>query len=125
MINRLYDAMEERKESSVLRNIFEGLLEYTKTHFSDEEKLQEKSNYPDYNLHKAPHERLTKNTLNLFAQFNNRAGEADIAFDLFKLLKGWWVGHINSVLQTCKILFFWQTFFNRKARQVGAENANL
>ncbi len=96
MINELYAAMEERIESRVLRDIFEGLLEYVRTHFQDEERIQEECNYPDYDEHKAAHKRLTDDTLNLFEQFSKRAG-TDIAFDLFNLLKGWWLGHIISM----------------------------
>jgi hemerythrin len=46
LINMLHDAMKTGKAKDVLMSIFSDLESYTKTHFTNEERLMEQHRYP-------------------------------------------------------------------------------
>lgn len=52
MINELHDAMKVGKGKDVMEKILAGLIQYTVTHFANEERLMKQHNYPDYEQHK-------------------------------------------------------------------------
>ena len=58
-INDLNDAIAGVEEHAVLRRILKDLIDYTKTHFRDEEQNLKKYDYPGYSEHKAEHRRLS------------------------------------------------------------------
>ena len=51
IINRLYYSRGNRPHT-VLGKTIQELIEYTKTHFTDEERLMRENGYPDYQAHK-------------------------------------------------------------------------
>ncbi len=55
IINELFEAMKKKEEIKKIEAIFESLESYGKTHFEDEEKLMQDSNYPDFEEHKKAH----------------------------------------------------------------------
>ena len=54
-INDLSDKMKLGKRKDVIGTIVSDLVEYTKFHFSAEEKYMKDFNYPEYDKHKAEH----------------------------------------------------------------------
>ena len=60
LLNQLHQAMSEGKGKDVLGGILDGLVSYTKAHFSTEERMLEKIGYPDLLEHKRQHIALTK-----------------------------------------------------------------
>lgn len=58
MLNELHRAMKERRDAEVVSKIMKGLLQYTGEHFTYEEGLQKKANYPDLDNHKEIHNKL-------------------------------------------------------------------
>lgn len=59
MVNELHDAMKVGKGKEVLEKILAGLIQYTVTHFADEDRLMKLHNYPGYEQHKKEHNLLT------------------------------------------------------------------
>ena len=55
-INDLLAACGQGKGRQEITNTVDFLVDYTKTHFSHEEKLQIQNRYPEYSAHKAWHE---------------------------------------------------------------------
>ena len=55
-INNLLEACNEGKGRAEIERTVNFLSSYTKTHFTHEEVLQKKYNYPDYNNHKKYHQ---------------------------------------------------------------------
>ena len=56
MINDLHDAMKQAKSKEISLEIINKMAEYTKFHFSTEEKYMRRFAYPDYPGHKHEHE---------------------------------------------------------------------
>jgi hemerythrin len=92
LINRLFNAMSENKTKEVLEQIFLELIDYTKYHFSAEEKLMIQLNYPEYELHKQEHEILTKQVMEKFEDYKH--GRVLVGLHLFTFLKNWLYDHI-------------------------------
>ncbi len=93
LINQLYREMKKgSRNNSVASKVMDELIDYTKVHFSDEEKLQEKADYPDRDKHHDIHEDLVNQVL----LWKNRvdSGKSMIVTDLMDFLKGWLVNHI-------------------------------
>ena len=55
-VNRLMDACAQGKGREQIQSTVQFLSDYVTKHFADEERLQTKSNYPNYTGHKQFHE---------------------------------------------------------------------
>ncbi len=92
LINKLYDAMKERKGREILGEILNELIEYTKFHFKSEEDLMLKYNYPAYNEHLEEHSKLTKEVLLFKEKYEKR--DIFISSEVLLFLKDWLTHHI-------------------------------
>lgn len=94
LTNELYSSCIKSNSLSkyVFMDIIHDAVDYVKYHFSVEERVMEKIQYPDYKAHKKQH---TAFVMEIFARVNDfNAGKANtsIAFVLF--LKDWILHHI-------------------------------
>lgn len=94
MINELHSAMGSGKGKDILGKVLTGLVEYTKTHFSYEENLMQKHNYPGYLSHKGLHDALVKKVLDL--QKNFQEGKSLVTVEVMNFLKDWLTNHIQN-----------------------------
>lgn len=90
--NKLYEAMKAGKSKETLSQVFDELIEYTKFHFTAEEALMRKVNYPGLNDQSTQHSDLTKKVLEFQAKF--KEGALFISIDVLNFLKDWLVNHI-------------------------------
>ena len=60
LINQLQTAIEYSTGEEFEREALDALVDYTKTHFTYEEGLMKDNGYPDYEPHKAQHEKMVK-----------------------------------------------------------------
>jgi len=92
LINELHTAMSEKRGQTVVGNILKNLIEYTKYHFSEEERLMKKYNYKDYTEHKAEHDAFIKKINDM----HERAAKNDsfVTIELRSFLKDWILKHI-------------------------------
>jgi hemerythrin-like metal-binding protein len=95
LINALHDAMTASKGRDVLASTFDGLIDYTRSHFASEERLMVLRAYPGYISHKKEHDLITRQVIDLRARFE--AGEAVITVTVMKFLKEWLSNHILTV----------------------------
>ncbi|MBU1247235.1 MAG: bacteriohemerythrin [Proteobacteria bacterium] len=91
MLNTLHQATVTGEEQSALVSIFDDLIEYTVYHFRTEEEFYVKHEYPSYEAHKAEHDKLAGQAVELLQQF--QSGSATISFDLLDFLHGWLLTH--------------------------------
>ena len=98
LINDLYVSMETGT-SAETENILSGLVEYTNTHFVDEERLQERHGCPGLEEHRKMHDDLLGEVLDFRKRFQN--GEPGIEAYLMWFMKDWLINHIK--LQDTKI----------------------
>jgi hemerythrin len=97
LINDLYQRVSEASTSDRLDpalRILEEILSYTDYHFGDEERLLVASAYPDFDAHRAQHQRLRTKTWELHNQFLRSPTRSE-ARDILEFLRGWWTSHIN------------------------------
>lgn len=92
MINELFDAMSQGKGKEALGNIINGLADYAAYHFGTEERLMKQYNYPEYERHKAEHDRFTQQVVDFKKKFED--GSALLTKDVLKFLSDWLNGHI-------------------------------
>lgn len=91
-LNRLHDAIHERKSQDEVVAVLGALGDYTRIHFAVEESLMRVFEYPDYPAHKAEHEKL-------LAQFVEKAekcrsGRVSANLELLQFLRSWLTDHI-------------------------------
>lgn len=96
-INKLQVALKLERDEDEIKEILDGLAEYSVTHFQLEEEKMQSSQYPKYASHKEEHqifiERLSKLTLDM-----NEKNKS-INLRLLKFLKAWFSSHILNTDQ--------------------------
>jgi len=94
LINKLHDAMGKGEGKKILADIFEEVVDYTKTHLKNEEALFEKYGYPDTAAHKAIHAKLTQQVLEKQKEIQD--GKSLMTMDVMTFLKNWLIDHIQN-----------------------------
>ncbi|GAB4337180.1 MAG: hypothetical protein Kow0037_19540 [Calditrichia bacterium] len=92
MINELQKAMHNGKGNNVLARQIAELKNYVVVHFSTEEKLFEKYDYPLTMSHKLEHQSFVNKVKEFEADY--AAGKAAISIKLFSFLSDWLRNHI-------------------------------
>lgn len=95
MINDLNSAMGSGKGKEIMGNVLTGLVDYTKNHFATEEGLMQKYLYPGYLTHKAEHDKLTQQVLDIVTKF--KEGKSIVTVEVMNFLKNWLSNHIQAV----------------------------
>ena len=92
IINELHEAMLDRREKQVMSHIFTELVDYTKTHFTYEERLFEELGYPDGAAHLLQHRNLAQRVIDLKEEFD--AGNTAVTLEVMRFLREWLADHI-------------------------------
>lgn len=92
-VNQLHDAVTESQSEKVVGKILLELIEYTREHFSREEKVMAAAGYPDLAQHQKIHLALTNKVL-AFAQRYLRTPTDQVKRELIDFLASWLVEHI-------------------------------
>lgn len=92
MINRLHEAMLDRKTDGVLLDIVDGMIDYARTHFRTEEFYMDEFEYPEKAVHKSEHAAFIEKAEDL----RNRLDQGEMVFSLevIRFLKDWLTNHI-------------------------------
>jgi hemerythrin len=91
-INLLHQSLLDNRGSETQKIIVARMAEYAEFHFSAEENLMLRHNYPDYQKHKAEHGRFTDMTLDLQKRIN-QSGFV-LTMEILNFLKSWLQEHI-------------------------------
>lgn len=94
IINELNDAMSLGKGKDVLGRVLSSLVDYTKTHFSAEERLMKTHGYPEYSQQKSEHDDLTKKVFDIQQKYLD--GKTMISLEVMNFLKNWLINHIQG-----------------------------
>lgn len=92
MINQLGEAMETGAEKTALMKILSDLAGYTKTHFSDEERMLEQCDYPLLADHREKHAALNRQLAEFYRNFYTSSRPQTKEVMLF--LQHWLYDHI-------------------------------
>jgi hemerythrin len=93
IINRLADAMRMGKGDEIVSKTVGELLQYTRTHFTQEEALLKRANYPQLAPHQEQHKKFVADVEGLLQQ--TREGRAANSIQVLNLLRDWLVNHIQ------------------------------
>ena len=94
-INRLSEAIREKRGDDVLGDILLILAEYTESHFEHEERLMQEYGFPGLAEHQQKHQEL-RDTVQAMKARSEGATEG-LAQELYKFLRGWLLEHIVEV----------------------------
>lgn len=103
MINELSDAMRQGKGKDVLGKIVTGLVDYTVTHFSLEEKLFVQVGYGDALAHKKTHEAFVAKVKAFKEDFDK--GRIALSVEVMNFLSDWLKTHIKGTDKQYSTLF--------------------
>jgi hemerythrin len=92
MISELHDAMLAKKANGVIEKVLNGLVNYTKTHFRDEEGMLAKAKYPELPQHKAIHDGFVAKAAELQQKY--KAGSLVLSIETLNFLGSWIRDHI-------------------------------
>ena len=92
LVNELNEALITRGGTDAVRETFDRLIEYTRTHFVVEESLMRILGYPDYENHKHSHEQLLGQVLAFKERFETE--HRVHRRELMEFLKQWLTQHI-------------------------------
>lgn len=94
LINRVADLGASGASGSAIRTILGQLVEYTRFHFADEEKLMETHGFPGLAGHHEIHERFVAEAVEMVRRLGD--GESFDAGELLRVLRDWLVRHIQG-----------------------------
>ncbi|OUJ18287.1 Hemerythrin [Methanonatronarchaeum thermophilum] len=97
LFNELHGAMRKGRGSDKMSKILMEMKDYTEYHFSSEEELMEKYDYPEDDLKEQidNHEEFVEK-LNEFIEDHNK-GKLTVSVEVLNFLTGWLKNHIKSV----------------------------
>ena len=90
--NLLSDAVRNKKEEQILDRAFDLLIQYTNTHFSDEEKFYQQISTPFLKAHIEEHRRLLHDIREMWRE--KRRGSRDAGTDLDHWMEQRLIPHI-------------------------------
>ena len=93
LINELNEAMSKGKGKEVIGKIVTGLVNYTKMHFGEEEKLMEQANYPDLNEQKNMHRKFIEKVNGYKKEYES--GSLGLSIKVIDFLSDWLKNHIQ------------------------------
>jgi hemerythrin-like metal-binding protein len=94
IINQLADAMRLGKGNEMVSKTVGELLQYTRTHFQQEEVLLKRANYPQLTPHQEQHRKFVADVEALLKQ--TREGRAANSIQVLNLLRDWLANHIQK-----------------------------
>lgn len=94
IINELHEAMSNRRAANMIDGTIARLVDYTKTHFGDEELFLQRINYPKLQAQKSSHVRFVDRINQFKAEYEKN--QAVSAPEMMMFLKNWLTGHIQS-----------------------------
>lgn len=94
-INRLYEAVRDKRGEEVTADILVMLESYTIEHFQHEERLMSEYHYPELDEHRAKH----KNMIDTVREMKQRpvVDSQALAVELLRFLREWLMDHILTV----------------------------
>lgn len=95
LINQLDELVQKGGDPSDLSPVLDGVIDYTKTHFSAEEAYLEEIRFPDLEEHKQAHALLLSQVMEL--RGDALSGDPRVMTRLLLFLQTWLLGHIATV----------------------------
>jgi hemerythrin len=92
LLNKVTEAVSQCQNREIVSDVLNQLLDYTQTHFRDEEALMIRADFPEYMSHHQSHNCLLYQVEDLLEECQR--GEAVLNRSLLLFLNEWIVHHI-------------------------------
>lgn len=96
-MNQLVLAMREGKGKNEVIKTLDFLEDYVIKHFTEEEEIQKKNNYPQYNIQHEEHEKFKKELKDLRKVFETTGVSAIFVINTQQTMTTWWRKHISNL----------------------------
>ena len=94
--DQLFEAGKKGQAKEFVGQMLDFLDDYTKKHFSDEEKYMLSINYPEYDRQKTLHTAFIGQLANLKKEFNESGGNILVVLNANQMVVDWLVKHISN-----------------------------
>lgn len=111
--NNLMEAYDQGKEGEEVVRLFGFLDKYINTHFADEERLQKRLGYPDYERHREQHRKFISELDAMKERLSSEGITRLFAAAVNRIMTGWLIEHISGMDRA----------FGKFAREQGAVSA--
>ncbi|MDR0584459.1 MAG: bacteriohemerythrin [Treponema sp.] len=95
-LNSLIDAIEIGKGTEELKKALDFLINYTATHFADEEKIQMQYGFPDFEIHRRVHEEFKAEVIKMAGQLDKLGSSAATVKEVRQKVGKWLINHIKN-----------------------------
>lgn len=95
--DQLFSAGQRGEAKEYVLQMFDFLDEYTKTHFSDEEKYMKSINYPGLEEQKKAHAHFVEELVRLRREYTESNGSIVTLVKINKMIVDWLIRHISSM----------------------------
>ena len=89
--------MWQGKGVEEVKKTVDFLLEYTKSHFRDEEQLMAANNYPGYEAQKRAHDKFTEDIIELKRRLEAAELTANDSAEVLNIIGDWLKSHIRAL----------------------------
>jgi hemerythrin len=93
--NAFFTAYSEGRADKEVIRLLGFLEEYVAIHFADEETLQQRIGFPDFQKHRNQHLELTRKVAELRDRLENKGPAPDLVASTGLLMTGWLIEHIS------------------------------
>lgn len=94
--DELVSMAEQNFDRELLEDMVGFLVEYSKTHFEEEEKLMRSNNYEEYDIHCAEHEQFRELIEGIRRELSEGGDQSKITADVISGLKDWIINHVHN-----------------------------
>ena len=94
MVSALVESCMDGRDSEMVKETLGFLADYTVRHFSEEEALQLKYDYPEYDKHKQMHEDFKVTVGDLIQDYIKNSSTTELSNNVNKIVVKWLVQHI-------------------------------
>ncbi|QOX62705.1 bacteriohemerythrin [Anoxybacterium hadale] len=94
--DQLFEAGKKGQAKEFVGQMLDFLDDYTKKHFSDEEKYMLSINYPEYDRQKNLHTAFIGELAKLKKEFNESGGNILVVLNANQMVVDWLVKHISN-----------------------------
>jgi hemerythrin len=92
LLNQMYEGLRSHQGKETVGKVLDELVQYTETHFRDEELLMKNHRYPNLEAHKLEHYLLVKKVVDFQKGFHS--GTTSASIEVMNFLRDWLNTHI-------------------------------
>ncbi|TCO10536.1 bacteriohemerythrin [Natronoflexus pectinivorans] len=93
-LNDFYEGLRNKASNENMSRLIENLINYTKTHFTNEEDFMRSINYPKIEDHIKEHREFIAKTEDFYTKF--KSGKLLVSFEVTNFIKDWITNHIMT-----------------------------